>query len=78
MTAVAFRVARLEDVLPKWPPSTMGCSAPPSVPWREASEPVRPQRPLEPADFGPGWTPAGLETLRRILERTLRANGRRR
>ena len=31
---------------------------------------------MKPADFK-GWTPEGLELLRRILERVLRENGRR-
>lgn len=31
-----------------------------------------PQRPMRPADLGGGWTPEGLEQLRRVLERAVR------
>jgi len=66
-----IRVERLEDALPMWPPSSLG--------WAPAVESSPPstgaRRPMQAADFA-GWTPAGLDTLARVLRNALRANGR--
>lgn len=78
MTAhVKLHAASLE-VLPEWPPSSIGWAridAPPIPGEVHTHIPPRP-RVMQPSDFG-HWTPEGRETLRRILERVLRANGRR-
>lgn len=63
-------VQHLVDGLPYWPPSAIG--------WVRHEFPVQAPTPgpraMQPSDFA-GWTPEGRETLRRILEQVLRANG---
>lgn len=58
----------------EWPPSANGIDTKtePSTGWTDSREP----RAMRESDFG-GWTPEGRESLRRVLERVLRANGRR-
>ena len=65
-----IRVARLEDALPDWPPSSFGWARFEGTGWRDSGH--RPMRAEDLAD----WTPAGLDVLRRVLRNALRANGR--
>lgn len=72
MSALHEYDAKLEQSLPTWPPSANGVDLePPSHRWVDTG-----RRDARDSDLA-GFTPEGCESLRRILERVLRANGRR-